>query len=85
MKLSQGDMRRMLNILQACHAAHTVIDEDAIHACTGSPLPSDMNKVLEILLNSDITSAFKRDKQILYSINQIRDQFTQIRKRTRTS
>jgi len=50
----------MLNILQACYAAHTTIDEEAIHACTGSPLPSDMNMIMELLLNSDITSAYTR-------------------------
>lgn len=70
MKLSVGDMRRMLNILQvifnwiilfqACHAAHAVIDENAIYACTGSPLPADMAKIMEILMNSDLTTGYQR-------------------------
>jgi replication factor C subunit 3/5 len=57
MKLCQGDMRRVLNILQSAHAAYGKIDEDVVYRCTGSPLPSDMAKILDWLLTSDFTSA----------------------------
>ncbi|KAJ3082228.1 Replication factor C (RF-C) subunit [Quaeritorhiza haematococci] len=58
LRLSQGDMRRSLNILQASHAAYSKIDEDSVYTCTGSPLPSDITKIVEWLFNCEFTTAF---------------------------
>ena len=57
MKLCQGDMRWVLNILQSAHAAYGAIDENVVYRCTGSPIPSDMSKILDWLLTSDFTTA----------------------------
>jgi replication factor C subunit 3/5 len=54
LKLSRGDMRRALNVLQACNAAYDVTDETAVYACTGNPLPSD----IELVVNSMMTDEF---------------------------
>lgn len=53
--LSKGDMRRVLNVLQA--AASTVktgelIDEPLIYAVTATPHPSELDRILDVLLNS---------------------------------
>lgn len=52
--LSKGDMRRVLNVLQA--AASTVdknalIDEDLIYAVTATPHPSELQRILDCLMN----------------------------------
>jgi replication factor C subunit 3/5 len=54
LKLSRGDMRRALNVLQACHAAYDMTDETAVYTCTGNPHPRD----IELVVNSMMTDEF---------------------------
>ncbi|KAJ1953856.1 Subunit of heteropentameric Replication factor C (RF-C) [Linderina pennispora] len=67
-KLSNGDMRRVLNVLQACHAAYPRIDSEEVYACTGQPSPDDIKRVADWMLNDDFhtaldnIAALKRDK-----------------------
>ncbi|KAI8321720.1 P-loop containing nucleoside triphosphate hydrolase protein [Martensiomyces pterosporus] len=67
-KLSAGDMRRVLNVLQACHAAYPRIDGGEVYACTGQPSPDDIKRVVDWMLNDDFHTAssnivaLKRDK-----------------------
>ncbi|KAH9930319.1 P-loop containing nucleoside triphosphate hydrolase protein [Fomitopsis serialis] len=49
-KALKGDMRRALNVLQACHAAYDVIGETEIYDCTGSPQPADIETVVNSML-----------------------------------
>ncbi|KAJ3145955.1 hypothetical protein HDU86_000579 [Geranomyces michiganensis] len=58
LKLSQGDMRRALNILQATHAAFDPVTEQAVYLCTGSPLPSDISQIAQWLFNEDFAAAY---------------------------
>ncbi|PWN46845.1 putative RFC3-DNA replication factor C, 40 kDa subunit [Violaceomyces palustris] len=60
LKLSKGDMRRALNILQACHAAHETIDETAVYNCTGNPHPSDIEAVFQSMMADEFTTAYKK-------------------------
>ncbi|KND04456.1 replication factor C subunit 3 [Spizellomyces punctatus DAOM BR117] len=64
LKLSLGDMRRALNILQATHAAFSPVTEQAVYLCTGSPLPADINQIAEWLLNSDFATAYENIQQL---------------------
>lgn len=53
--LSKGDMRRVLNVLQAAAATTSpgqLITDDLIYAVTASPHPSEMDRILECLMNS---------------------------------
>ncbi|KAI9503709.1 P-loop containing nucleoside triphosphate hydrolase protein [Coemansia spiralis] len=67
-KLSNGDMRRVLNVLQACHAAYPHIDNDEVYACTGQPSPDDIKRIVDWMLNDEFhialsnITALKRDK-----------------------
>ena len=36
LELSNGHMRRALDVLQACHAAYDMTDETAVYTCTGT-------------------------------------------------
>ncbi|OZJ05690.1 hypothetical protein BZG36_01418 [Bifiguratus adelaidae] len=58
LKLSNGDMRRALNILQSCHAAYQVVDETAIYNCTGHPHPADVQRIVDWLMSEEFSSAY---------------------------
>ncbi|KAJ1729350.1 Subunit of heteropentameric Replication factor C (RF-C), partial [Coemansia sp. Benny D160-2] len=68
LRLSGGDMRRVLNVLQACHAAFSRIDSDEVYICTGQPSPDDIKRIVDWMLNDEFhvalsnTAALKRDK-----------------------
>ena len=65
LRLSHGDMRRVLNILQSTSMAHEVVDENNVYTCTGNPKPSDIKAILDALLNMSFAAAyaFVADKQ----------------------
>ncbi|KAF9289862.1 hypothetical protein BGZ68_008461 [Mortierella alpina] len=58
LQLSKGDMRRALNILQACHAGYDTVDEDAVYNCTGNPHPADIETIVNSMLTEDFTTAY---------------------------
>ncbi|KAF8459196.1 P-loop containing nucleoside triphosphate hydrolase protein [Kalaharituber pfeilii] len=77
--LSKGDMRRSLNVLQACFASSTplnekgfsipdgpkeVITEEAIYECIAAPQPADIQAILQSLLGEDISTALHTMEQI---------------------
>lgn len=58
--LSSGDMRRALNVLQACYAsvdAGEQISEELVYDCVGSPRPADIRTVLQAVLDGSWESA----------------------------
>ncbi|KAF8634589.1 hypothetical protein AX17_004178 [Amanita inopinata Kibby_2008] len=59
LKLSKGDMRRALNVLQACHAAYDMTGENEIYNCTGSPHPSDIETVVNSMLSDEFTTSYQ--------------------------
>ncbi|KAF8545413.1 P-loop containing nucleoside triphosphate hydrolase protein [Trichophaea hybrida] len=74
LKLSRGDMRRSLNVLQACFASSTPIDEKGhpdptkereeitetgIYDCIAAPHPDDIMQIMQTLLKSDITTSLR--------------------------
>lgn len=60
LSLSKGDMRRALNVLQACKAAlenpEDQVDIDMIYECIGAPHPQDIEAVLDLVLKDDWTT-----------------------------
>ena len=79
LKLSRGDMRRSLNVLQACFASSTPIDangrpdpslpreeitETAIYDCIAAPHPEDIQQIMRTLLSSDITTSLRTINEI---------------------
>ncbi|BFG19043.1 hypothetical protein CerSpe_053160 [Prunus speciosa] len=60
-RLSNGDMRKALNILQSTHmASQQQITEEAVYLCTGNPLPKDIEQISYWLLNESFAESFKR-------------------------
>ncbi|RDB23513.1 Replication factor C subunit 3 [Hypsizygus marmoreus] len=58
LKLSKGDMRRALNVLQACHAAYDITGETEIYNCTGNPHPSDIETIVNSMLSDEFTISY---------------------------
>ncbi|XP_038209755.1 replication factor C subunit 5 isoform X2 [Zerene cesonia] len=58
--LSGGDMRKVLNTLQSTWLAYRDVTEDNVYTCVGHPLRSDINNILNWLLNeNDFATSFK--------------------------
>ncbi|BGP22077.1 Subunit of heteropentameric Replication factor C (RF-C) [Rhodotorula toruloides] len=60
LKLSRGDMRRALNVLQACHAAYDVTGESQVYQCTGNPEPADVEEIMRTMMNDSFETAYQR-------------------------
>lgn len=61
-KLSKGDMRKALNVLQVCSAAldkkSDEIEVDMIYECVGAPRPKSIELVLDAIIKNDWTDAY---------------------------
>jgi replication factor C subunit 3/5 len=64
MTLSQGDMRRVINVLQSCHMAFEDVTEDNVYTCTGHPLRSDITNIVNWALNEDFSTAFNNIQEL---------------------
>lgn len=60
--LARGDMRKALNVLQACKASlqddNDEIDTDMIYNCIGAAHPKDIEAVLDSILQDEWTSSY---------------------------
>ncbi|GMM57320.1 replication factor C subunit 3 [Maudiozyma humilis] len=70
LKLSKGDMRRVLNVLQASKATledpdNDEISDETIYECCGAPRPEDIKRVLKSVLEDDWSTAY-------YTLNAVR-------------
>ncbi|XP_078682041.1 replication factor C subunit 5-like [Branchiostoma floridae x Branchiostoma belcheri] len=64
LQLANGDMRRVLNILQSTSMAHDVVNEDNVYLVTGQPLRSDIANIVNWMLNEDFTTAYNNIFQL---------------------
>ncbi|XP_025798981.1 replication factor C subunit 3 isoform X1 [Panicum hallii] len=65
-RLSNGDMRKALNILQSTHMASQQITEEAVYLCTGNPMPKDIEEIAFWLLNEPFSTSFQCNLCYLY-------------------
>ncbi|EFO26207.1 replication factor C subunit 3 [Loa loa] len=64
LNLAEGDMRRIINILQSTAMAFKTVDEWSVYQCVGYPLPNDVEKIVRILLNDSIEDAYTKIEEI---------------------
>jgi len=61
-ELSKGDMRKALNVLQACAAAldepENTINTDMIYECVGAPRPKSIEVILNAIMERDWTDSY---------------------------
>lgn len=62
--LGQGDMRKVLNVLQSTHMAYGQVTEDNVYTCVGHPLKSDIVNIVKWLLNESFTSCYKKISEL---------------------
>lgn len=51
LRLSGGDMRRVLNLLQATAMSSETVNETTVYLTSGAPMPADIDNILELLMN----------------------------------
>ena len=56
--LAEGDMRKVLNVLESASLAHDKITEADIYNCTGRPSPEDVEGIMNSLLTDSTKGAF---------------------------
>ena len=59
MRLSGGDMRKVLNILESCSLAYKDISLAKIYEVTGRPSPDNVEQIYQALTTMDFSEAFK--------------------------
>jgi replication factor C subunit 3/5 len=64
LRLSGGDMRRVLNLLQSTAMSFAVVDEASVYLTSGAPLPKDVDHILDLLLNSKFQPAMEEITRI---------------------
>ncbi|XP_024517830.1 replication factor C subunit 3 [Selaginella moellendorffii] len=63
-RLSNGDMRKALNILQSTQMAEPHVTEAAVYSCTGNPTPKEIEQIASWLLNESFQSAYSNIVQL---------------------
>jgi replication factor C subunit 3/5 len=64
LRLANGDMRKVLNVLQATASGFDEISAETVYACTGNPQPADVRAILDALLTSDFAGAYKGEEGV---------------------
>lgn len=65
--MANGDMRKVLNILQSTWFAYRNVTEDTVYTCVGHPLRSDIENIVKWLLNEDMKTSY-RSKALLVGL-----------------
>lgn len=52
MTLSNGDMRKVINVLQSTSMAFDIVNEDNVYTCVGHPLKKDIETIIESLMST---------------------------------
>ena len=60
LRLSGGDMRRVLNLLQATAMSSEVVDSQSVYLTSGAPLPKDVDDILDSLMNSTFQASCEK-------------------------
>lgn len=75
LRLSGGDMRRVLNLLQSTAMSHEEVNENNVYSTSGAPLPRDVDEILNCLLNEPMQDAFTKISNMCstkgYALNDI--------------
>lgn len=57
--LANGDMRKVLNVLQSTWLAYKNVTEDNVYTCVGHPLKTDIENIVKWLLNDDFQTTYR--------------------------
>ena len=57
-KISNGDMRKYLNILQSIYLSYDDINLENVYKITGKPTPTQIHKIINVLLNCSYSEIY---------------------------
>eukprot|EP01130_Rhizamoeba_saxonica_P015978 TRINITY_DN7299_c0_g1_i1.p1 TRINITY_DN7299_c0_g1~~TRINITY_DN7299_c0_g1_i1.p1 ORF type:complete len:338 (+),score=64.98 TRINITY_DN7299_c0_g1_i1:32-1015(+) len=57
--LAEGDMRKIINVLQSTNMSFGVVNEVNVYKTTGNPNPEDIHSMLQVMLQKDYNEAFQ--------------------------
>jgi len=64
-KISHGDMRKIINTLQSTYMASNIINEETVSKCSGYPLPQDIETIISAIKKHDISHGYTVLNQIV--------------------
>ncbi|KAK9885095.1 hypothetical protein WA026_009318 [Henosepilachna vigintioctopunctata] len=64
LQLANGDMRKVLNVLQSTWLAYKDVTEDNVYSCVGHPLKKDIENIIKWLLNETFETSYKNIKTL---------------------
>lgn len=59
LRLSQGDMRKCVNLLQSTSMSCGIVDGPTVYTASGNPPPEVIDKVMELLLSTSFNEAYE--------------------------
>ncbi|CAG9857368.1 unnamed protein product [Phyllotreta striolata] len=62
--LANGDMRKVLNVLQSTWLAYKNVTEDNVYTCVGHPLRTDIENIVKWLLNENFSDTYKNIREL---------------------
>ncbi|CAG9812416.1 unnamed protein product [Phaedon cochleariae] len=62
--LANGDMRKVLNVLQSTWLAYKNVTEDNVYTCVGHPLRADIENIVKWLLTEDFKTTYQNIKEL---------------------
>jgi replication factor C small subunit len=65
--VSEGDLRRAINLLQSASAFGKVIDEEVIYGVVAKARPEDIRKILQTALSGDFMKAREGLRELVIS------------------
>ncbi|XP_063904709.1 replication factor C subunit 5 [Zophobas morio] len=62
--LGNGDMRKVLNVLQSTWLAYNEVTEENVYTCVGHPLKNDIESIVKWLLSEDFRTCYKNVREL---------------------
>lgn len=64
LQLAGGDMRRVLNLLQATHLSYEEVDEEVVYLTAGAAVPRVIEHMFQSLMNDSFLQAYNTINQV---------------------
>lgn len=71
--LANGDLRRVLNLLQATSMAYPSVNEDAVYLTAGAAVPKVIENMLTSLMNDTFADCYSKILQVGFHSNRLTD------------
>jgi replication factor C subunit 3/5 len=66
LKIAKGDMRKVLNILQATSMSYDIINSNNVSCCIGYPLTTHTTQIYNSVFNDDFSNAYTKIADLIH-------------------